>query len=44
MFYAPYATEKDIGAPPFSLSLPFLVHPGQPDALIIVVPRQAENK
>jgi hypothetical protein len=39
MFYAPYATDKDIGSPSFSLALPFLVHPGQPDALIIVVPR-----
>ena len=40
MFYAPYATDKDLGSPPSSASMPFLVNPGQPDAVIIVVPRQ----
>jgi hypothetical protein len=46
MFYDPYATDKDIGntgepgAPP---GVPFVVHPGRPDALIIVVPKLAEN-
>lgn len=43
MFYAPYATDKDIGSPAFSLSMPFLVHPGRPDTLIIVVPQEAKN-
>jgi hypothetical protein len=40
MFYAPYATDKDIGSPPSEKGMPFLVHAGRPDALIIVVPRQ----
>ncbi|MBZ5720487.1 MAG: hypothetical protein LAO03_08900 [Acidobacteriia bacterium] len=40
MFYAPYATDKDIGNPPSERGMPFLVHAGRPDALIIVVPRQ----
>lgn len=40
MFYAPYITEEDIGSPPSSRDMPFVVHPGQPDALIIVVPRE----
>jgi hypothetical protein len=37
MFYAPYITEKDIGSPS-GRNGPFVVHPGKPDALIIVVP------
>jgi hypothetical protein len=35
MFYAPYATSKDIGAGP---GAPFLLNPDRPDALMIVVP------
>jgi hypothetical protein len=35
MFYAPYATAKTVGA---GKGAPYLVHPGQPDALMIVVP------
>jgi len=40
MFYAPYAKDEDLGSPPSSRSMPFLVNPGKPDAVIIVVPRQ----
>lgn len=40
MFYAPYVTDADIGSPPSARNMPFVVHPGQPDALIIVVPRE----
>jgi hypothetical protein len=35
MFYAPYLTEKDIGSGP---GAPFIVHPGHPDSVIIVIP------
>ena len=35
MFYAPYATEKEVGS---GQGAPYIVHPGQPDALMIVVP------
>jgi hypothetical protein len=38
MFYAPYATEKTIGS---GEGAPYIVHPGQPDALLIVVPAKA---
>jgi hypothetical protein len=38
MFYAPYATDKDIGSPPPSANMPHLIRPGQPDAYIIVMP------
>lgn len=34
MFYAPYATEATIGS---GKGAPFIVHPGEPDALMIVV-------
>jgi len=44
MFYAPYVTDADIGSPPSARNMPFVVHPGQPDALIIVVPRGQESK
>jgi len=47
MFYDPYATEKDLGStqPPGSIpGMPFLVHAGRPDALIIVVPKLAANE
>jgi hypothetical protein len=40
MFYAPYATDKDIGSPPSSPALPRLIRAGQPDAVIIVFPRK----
>jgi hypothetical protein len=35
MFYAPYLTEKEVGS---GNGAPYLVHPGKPDALMIVVP------
>lgn len=40
MFYAPYMTAKDLGYET-SASLPYLVKPGAPDALMIVVPQSA---
>ena len=43
MFYAPFVTEADIGSPPESRDMPFVVHAGQPDALIIVVPREQKS-
>jgi hypothetical protein len=41
MFYAPYATEKDLGSPPPAANMPRVIRPGQPDAYIIVVPTPA---
>src|SRR5580692_9164634 len=38
MFYAPYATDKDIGSPPDAANMPRVIRPGQPDAYIIVIP------
>jgi hypothetical protein len=38
MFYAPYATDKDIGSPSPAANMPHLIRAGQPDAYIIVVP------
>jgi hypothetical protein len=38
MFYAPYATDKDLGSPPLAANMPHLIRAGQPDAYIIVVP------
>jgi hypothetical protein len=38
MFYAPYATEKTVGS---GEGAPYIVHPGEPDALIIVVPAKS---
>jgi len=35
MFYAPYATAKTVGG---GKGAPYIVHPGEPDALLIVVP------
>ena len=35
MFYAPYATAETVGS---GEGAPYIVHPGQPDALLIVVP------
>ena len=32
MFYAPYATDKDIGSPPAAANMPRLIRAGQPDA------------
>ena len=44
MFYAPYATDKNIGSPPASVSMPRIIRPGQPDAYIIVMPASAAHK
>lgn len=47
MFYAPYATEKDIGLPPADANMPHLIRAGQPDAYIVVIPgprKSAEHK
>jgi hypothetical protein len=41
MFYAPYATDKDIGSPPSSVNMPRIIRAGQPDAYIIVFPAAA---
>jgi hypothetical protein len=38
MFYAPYATDKDLGSPPAGINMPHLIRAGQPDAYIIVIP------
>ena len=43
MFYAPYATEKDIGSPPATANMPRLIRPGQPDAVVIVIPGQGKG-
>lgn len=43
MFYAPYATDKDIGSPPPAANMPRLIRAGQPDAYIIVVPGPATH-
>jgi hypothetical protein len=37
MFYAPYATDADLGSPPAGMSMPRLLRAGQPDAYIIVM-------
>lgn len=42
MFYAPYATEKDIGSPPAAANMPRLIRAGQPDAVMIVIPGAAK--
>jgi hypothetical protein len=44
MFYAPYATTKDIGSPPASANMPHIIREGQPDAYIIVVPAPSASK
>ncbi|MFZ0821717.1 MAG: hypothetical protein WAM91_16750 [Candidatus Acidiferrales bacterium] len=44
MFYAPYATDKDIGSPPSSVDMPRILRPGQPDAYMIVFPRLRETR
>ena len=43
MFYAPYATDKDLGSPPAAANMPHLIRAGQPDAYIIVVPGAAKH-
>jgi hypothetical protein len=43
MFYAPYATDKDIGSPPPAANMPHVIRAGQPDAYIIVVPGPATH-
>jgi len=43
MFYAPYATEKDLGSPPPGMNMPRLIRAGQPDAVMIVFPAQKTN-
>jgi hypothetical protein len=40
MFYAPYATEKEVGSGP---GAPFIVAPGTPRALMVVVPAGASQ-
>ena len=44
MFYAPYATDQDIGSPPAAVNMPRVIRPGQPDAYIIVFPRAVEHQ
>jgi len=41
MFYAPFATEKDIGSPAPAANMPHLIRAGQPDAYIVVIPGPA---
>lgn len=43
MFYAPYATDKDIGSPPPGINMPRILRAGQPDAYIIVFPSPADH-
>jgi hypothetical protein len=43
MFYAPYATDKDIGSPPAAANMPRLIRAGQPDAVVIVIPRESKD-
>jgi hypothetical protein len=43
MFYAPYATDKDIGSPSPAANMPHLIRAGQPDAYIIVIPGSAKS-
>ena len=43
MFYAPYATEKDLGSPPPSVNMPHLIRAGQPDAYMIVFPASKDS-
>ena len=38
MFYAPYATDRDLGSPPAAKGMPRLIRAGQPDAVIVVMP------
>ena len=43
MFYAPYATDKDIGSPPAGMNMPRVIRAGQPDAYMIVFPASKES-
>ena len=43
MFYAPYATDKDIGSPSPAANMPHLIRAGQPDAYVIVIPGPAKS-
>jgi len=43
MFYAPYMTAQDLGYEK-EASLPYLVHPGAPDTLMIVVPQSPTSR
>lgn len=43
MFYAPYAMDKDIGTPPAAANMPHLIRPGQPDAVVVVIPRAEKD-
>ena len=43
MFYAPYATAKDIGSPPASVNMPRVIRDGRPDAYIVVFPRPSDG-
>jgi len=43
MFYAPYATDKDIGSPPVAANMPHLIRAGQPDAVVIVFPKAGDH-
>ena len=40
MFYAPYTTSREVGTGP---SAPYVVNPGKPDALMIVIPRDSSQ-
>ena len=44
MFYAPYATEKDLGSPPAAVNMPRLIRAGEPDAVMIVIPAQEKTE
>ena len=43
MFYAPYATDKDIGSPTNAVNMPHILRAGQPEAYIIVFPAKPAN-
>jgi hypothetical protein len=43
MFYAPYATEKDVGSPPPGMNMPRVIRAGQPDAYMIVFPASKDS-
>jgi len=43
MFYAPYATDKDIGSPPPAANMPHLIRAGQPDAVVVVMPGEHKS-
>jgi hypothetical protein len=43
MFYAPRATEKEIGSPPPGVNMPKVIREGQPDAYIVVFPGKTDR-